>query len=75
MAIDETRDCREPSTVDLLQVAGVWRKVRHRPNRGNQAIAAENERVLDDAYITEIGASQWPAAPAGCRDLRKVTNQ
>jgi hypothetical protein len=75
MTIDETRDRREPATVDLLQPTDIRRKVCHRANRRYTTIAAENERVLDDAYIAETGASKWPAASSRRRDLREVTNQ
>ncbi len=57
MAIDESRNRRKPSTVDFIHAGNVRRQIAHRADRLDPAVAAEDERVLDDPDVAETSPS------------------
>ncbi len=75
VAVDEPGDRREPSAVDLLDVAVERRQVAHAADLLEETVTHQDVRVLDDVDPAERVAAKRCAVARRRRELGEVSNE
>src|SRR5919201_5785718 len=75
VAVDQSRHRAETAAVELLDVVVERVEVSHATDAGDDALLAEDVRVLEDVDAPECCAAQGRVAPGRSRQLHEVTDQ
>jgi hypothetical protein len=75
VAVDEPRHRAEAARIELLDVAADRLQVAHPPSRLDDAVATEDERVLEDLDVAQRRTAQRGICPARSRELREVADE
>src|SRR5439155_10654933 len=75
MAVDETGDRAEATSVELFDILVEWPEVAHPADRSYEPVATEEICILDQLDVREPLAAQWGITPSRRRELAEIADE